>query len=142
MLFSPVAVATVRSGSEALAVPPERDLAHARAAAVVVDLFGGGGGAGILDNNVGGGGGGSSLVPTGGGLTLATVSTPPTVLIASRLLPDTGTAGEAGRSVMRRQRTHLVHRRVREREGGSRSFRLTVPEAIQIIFNVCSNGSN
>ena len=45
-------------------------------------LYGGGGGAGVR-GEVGAGGGGSSLVPAGGSLTLAPLTTPPSVTIAT-----------------------------------------------------------
>lgn len=105
-------------------------------------LFGGGGGAGILDNNVGGGGGGSSLVPTGGGLTLATVSTQPTVLFASRLPPILAPPGKpADPSCVAKEFTSFIGA-YGSLKAAAAAFGLTVPEAIQIIFNVCSNGSN
>ena len=45
-------------------------------------LYGGGGGGGVLDGAVGGGGGGSSLVPVGGSMTIASLTTPPSVSIS------------------------------------------------------------
>ena len=61
-------------------------------------LFGGGGGAGNVTDGVGGGGGGSSLVPAAGSMTLAPLTTAPSVAITALTaaggtnLPLTGTS--------------------------------------------------
>jgi hypothetical protein len=103
-------------------------------------LFGGGGGAGILDNSVGGGGGGSSLLPAGGGLTLATLTTLPSVLIASRF-PQTPPGKPADPSCVGKSLTSFIGQ-YGSVKAAAAAFGLTVPQGIKIILDGCSTGGS
>jgi hypothetical protein len=96
-------------------------------------LYGGGGGAGVLDGNVGGGG--SSLVPAGGALSLAELTTPPSVTI----LPRTGNR-PVDPSCVRKTVTSFIQL-FGSVPAAARALGLTVQQ-VENLLTACSTGSH